>query len=288
MEYLAAYLNYLEYERKYSKHTIDAYSRDLSQFEAYLADGKSVDFKTIRRWIVSLIEGGDSFRTVNRKVATLRSYFKYLVKNSLITNNPMEKIESLKKDENLPAYIPTEKMDELLDNQDNNSDDFGTMRDNMIIDLFYMTGIRLSELISLKNNSLDIASMSLKVVGKGSKERIIPLTANSCQRLKSYLSIKCDRFPTAESFFVLDSGKPLYSRWVQRLTDRMLGQVTSAKKRNPHVLRHSFATNVLDKGAELNAIKSILGHANLAATQVYTHNTLARIKKIYDQAHPRA
>jgi integrase/recombinase XerC len=158
----------------------------------------------------------------------------------------------------------------------------------MVVELFYMTGMRLSELIHLKNSDVDIGSMTVKVLGKRNKERIIPLTAQFCATLRQYMSLKKSSFPDTDRLFVLDSGKPLYERWVQRLTSNQLGAVTTMKKRSPHVLRHSFATNVLDNGAELNAIKEILGHANLAATQVYTHSSLKRIKKVYQQAHPRA
>jgi len=181
-------------------------------------------------------------------------------------------------------------MDELLDEDKISVDsgDFKVMRNRMVLELFYMTGMRLSELIQLKDSDVDTGAMTVKVLGKRNKERLIPLTAQFCSALRQYISVKKSTFPDACRLFVLDSGKPLYERWVQRLTDKKLGMVTTMKKRSPHVLRHSFATNILDNGAELNAIKEILGHANLAATQVYTHSSLKRIKKVYQQAHPRA
>ena len=292
MEHLEIYLQYLEYEKRYSSHTIDAYRRDLSQFGGFLSgNGEQavvVDFRVIRRWIVALVTQGDSPRTVNRKIAALRSYFKYLMKRGLITVNPMEKVGLLKVDKNLPVFVTTEKMDELLDEEPVDTGDFKAMRDRMTLELFYMTGMRLSELIHLKDSDVDTGAMTVKVLGKRNKERIIPLTAQFCSALRQYISVKKSVFPDAERLFVLDSGKPLYERWVQRLTSNKLGAITTMKKRSPHVLRHSFATNVLDNGAELNAIKEILGHANLAATQVYTHSSLKRIKKVYQQAHPRA
>ena len=294
MEHLARYLQNLEYEKRYSPHTIEAYRRDLSQFDAFLSDdgmkGEVVDFRMIRRWIVALVADKHSSRTVNRKIAALRSYFNDLMKKGLITVNPMEKVGLLKTDQNLPVFVTTEKMDELLD-EDEASPDIGSyqaMRDKMVLELFYMTGMRLSELIHLKESDVDAATMTVKVLGKRNKERLIPLTAQFCNELFQYIFIKKSVFPDTAWLFVLKSGKPLNERWVQRLTGKKLGAVTTMKKRSPHVLRHSFATNILDNGAELNAIKEILGHANLAATQVYTHSSLKRIKKVYQQAHPRA
>ena len=291
MEHLTTYLQYLEYEKRYSPHTVAAYRRDLSHFDAFLSEigeGSGVaDFRLVRRWIVALVAEGDLSRTVNRKIAALRSYFKYLMKRGLITVNPMEKVGLLKIDKNLPVFVTTDKMDELLD-ESVDSDDFKAMRDKMVMELFYMTGMRLSELIHLKDSDVDTGAMTVKVLGKRNKERMIPLTASFCNTLRQYISLKNSTFPGTAFLFVLDSGKPLYERWVQRLSGKKLGAVTTMKKRSPHVLRHSFATNVLDNGAELNAIKEILGHANLAATQVYTHSSLKRIKKVYKQAHPRA
>ena len=292
MEHLTAYLQYLEYEKRYSLHTIDAYRRDLLHFDVFLSgigEGtKVVNYRVVRRWIVALDAAGNSSRTVNRKIAALRSYHKFLMKKGLITVNPMEKVGVLKVEKNLPVFVTTDKMDELLDEESVDPEDFKSMRDRMVLELFYMTGMRLSELIHLKDVDIDTGTMSVKVLGKRNKERIIPLTVSFFETLKQYISLKRSKFPNSNLLFVLDSGKPLYERWVQRLTGKMLGSVTTMKKRSPHVLRHSFATNVLDNGAELNAIKEILGHANLAATQVYTHSSLKRIKKVYKQAHPRA
>ena len=291
MEHFVPYLKYLEYEKRYSPHTIDAYCRDLLQFDVFLSDvGESsavADFKAIRRWIIDLVANGDSSRTVNRKIATLRSYFKYLMKEGLVAINPMEKVRPLKTGKNLPAFVPIDKMDEALDEEET-SGDFSALRDRTVLEFFYMTGVRLSELIHLKDTDVDTKAMTVKVLGKRNKERIIPLTAPFCDTLRQYVSLKKFAFPDTDLFFVLDSGKPLYERWVQRLTGKKLGMVTAMKKRSPHVLRHSFATNMLDNGADLNAIKEILGHANLSATQVYTHSAPNRIKKVYQQAHPRA
>jgi len=292
MEHLETYLQYLEYEKRYSPHTIEAYRRDLSQFVGFLSGSgrqtEAVDFRLIRGWIVDLVSKGDSSRTVNRKIAALRSYFMYLMKRELVPVNPMEKVGLLKVDKNLPVFVATDKMNELLDDAPVDVGDFKTLRNRMTLELFYMTGMRLSELIHLKDSDVDTAAMTVKVLGKRNKERIIPLTAQFCSVLAQYISLKKSTFPDAQQLFVLDSGKPLYQRWVQRLTAKELVAVTSMKKRSPHVLRHSFATNILDNGAELNAIKEILGHVNLAATQIYTHSSMNRIKKVYQQAHPRA
>jgi len=292
MEHIATYLQYLEYEKRYSPHTIDAYRRDLLSFSKFLSNtGEGnviICFRAIRRWIVDLVAQKDSARTVNRKIAALRSYFKCLMKKELITVNPMEKVGLLKVDKDLPVFVTTGKMDELLDEEMTDTDDFKTKRDKMTLELFYMTGMRLSELIQLKDSDVDIGSKTIKVLGKRNKERIIPLTAVFCEKMRQYIALKNSTFPNTDRLFVLDTGKPLYERWVQRLTSQKLGLVTTMKKRSPHVLRHSFATNILDEGAELNAIKEILGHSNLAATQIYTHSSLSRIKKVYKQAHPRA
>jgi integrase/recombinase XerC len=290
MDYIRPYLQYLEYEKRYSPHTIAAYRRDVSCFALFLQtngiNGSDAGFRVVRRWIVSLVEEGNSSRTINRKIAVLRSYFKYLMKTGLIRVNPMDKVELLKTDKILPVFVADSKLDEMLNAAD--TEDFPAMRDRMVLELFYMTGIRLSELIHLRETDVDMSGMTVKVSGKRNKERIIPLTAPFCKALQQYLALKKATFPGNGLLFMLDSGKPLYERWVQRLTNSRLGMVTTMKKRSPHVLRHSFATNILDNGAELNAIKELLGHANLAATQVYTHNSLKRIKKIYKLAHPRA
>jgi integrase/recombinase XerC len=261
-------------------------------FDGFISDagekGVSVDFRMIRRWVVALVAENNSSRTVNRKIASLRSYYGYLMKKELITVNPMEKIGLLKIEKKLPVFITTDKMNELLDEDMHDSDDFASSRDKMTLELFYMTGIRLSELINLKDSDVDVSAMTIKVLGKRNKERIIPLTRQFCDRLRQYISLKKSVFPDAERLFVRNSGKPLYEGWVYSLTRKKLGMVTTMKKRSPHVLRHSFATNMLDEGAELNAIKEILGHSSLAATQIYTHSSLNRIKKVYKQAHPRA
>ncbi len=291
MEHAESYLQYLEYEKRYSPHTIAAYRRDLSEFDIFLRDnnctGLDVDFRLVRGWIVALVAQGDSARTVNRKIAALRSFFKYLMKKDWLKTNPMEKVGLLKTEKNLPVFVTSEKMDEMLD-EESGGEDFSSIRNRMVLELFYMTGMRLSELIHLKESDVDSGGMTLKVLGKRNKERVIPLTAQFSEVLRRYLTLKKATFPDTDLLFILDSGKPLYERWVQRLTSKRLGAVTTMKKRSPHVFRHSFATNVLNNGADLNAIKEILGHANLAATQVYTHNSLKRIKKIYKQAHPRA
>jgi integrase/recombinase XerC len=210
------------------------------------------------------------------------------MKKGFIATDPMEKVGLLKVDKNLPAFVTMDKMDELLDEEPVDLCDFSAVRDKMTLEFFYMTGMRLSELMSLRECDVDVGAMTVKTLGKRNKERIIPLTKSFCSALEQYISLKKSVFPDTDLLFVLDSGKPLYGRWVQRLTNRRLGAVTTMKKRSPHVLRHSFATALLENGAELNAVKELLGHASLAATQAYTHNSLKRIKKVYNQAHPRA
>jgi len=292
MEYITVFLQYLEYEKRYSRHTVDAYERDLLAFREFLSECKEeereINFKSIRRWIVDLSIKKKSAKTVNRKIATLRSYFKYLMKRGLVESSPMEKVVALKSEKKMPVFVENEKLDELLDVKMTDVSDFESTRDKLLLELFYMTGMRLSELINLKDSDVDRSAMSVKVLGKRNKERIIPLPEPFCSRVESYIALKKTVFPDIDNLFVSNQGKPIYARWTQRLTAAKLSDVTLAKKRSPHVLRHSFATNMLVGGAELNAIKELLGHTNLSATQIYTHSSLNRIKKVYQQAHPWA
>jgi integrase/recombinase XerC len=290
------FLDYIAYEKRFSQHTINAYRSDLDQFSLYLSDQyklediNKVDHQVIRSWIVSLMENGHTSRTVNRKITTLKTYFKYLIKEGLILENPMSRVISPKTSQRLPAFVEQESMDNLFNNVDF-GEGYPAARNRMIMELFYATGMRLSELIGLKENDIDFIKNVLKVTGKRNKQRIIPFGNNLADMFRAYVEMKRQAFSgeAGESYlFLTDKGEKLYPRMVNRIVHHYLDQVTTISKRSPHVIRHTFATHMLNNGADLNAIKEILGHANLAATQVYTHNTIEKLKSIYKQAHPRA
>jgi len=290
------FLDYIAYEKRYSQHTIDAYRSDLDQFFIFLSnqynfsDINKVDHQVIRSWVVSLMENGITPRTVNRKITTLKSYFKFLIKEGLIQENPMSRVIAPKTSQRLPVFLEQDSMNVLFEEVDF-GDGYPAARDRLIMELFYATGMRLSELINLKVTDLDLFKNTLKVTGKRNKQRIIPFTSNLVSMLHQYLDIKRVAFPGKEQephLFLTNNGEELYPKMVYRMVHHYLNQVTTISKRSPHIIRHTFATHMLNNGADLNAIKEILGHANLAATQVYTHNTIEKLKSIYKQAHPRA
>jgi integrase/recombinase XerC len=292
----ARFLDYIAYEKRYSLHTINAYRSDLDQFFNFLdhqynfSDIYKVDHQVIRSWLVSLIEEGNTPRTVNRKITTLKSYFKYLIKEGLVNENPMSRVIAPKTSQRLPVFVEQESMNTLFDKV-NFGEGYPAVRDRLILELFYATGMRLSELINLKDTDLDLFKNTLKVTGKRNKQRIIPFMNNMVSMLGNYLEIKKAAFPGEGQepyLFLTNKGEKLYPKMVYRMVHQYLDQVTTISKRSPHVIRHTFATHMLNNGADLNAIKEILGHANLAATQVYTHNTIEKLKSIYKQAHPRA
>ena len=290
------FLDYIAYEKRYSQHTFNAYRSDLDQFAAYLKEQYQIseislsDYQLIRSWIVSLMEQGDTARTVNRKITTLKSYFHFLMKEGIITENPMSRVVAPKTSKRLPSFIEQESMDTLFNNI-SFGEGYPGSRDRMIMELFYSTGMRLSELIGLKEEDVDLVRNSMKVTGKRNKQRIIPFTNQLAGMLSDYMGMKNKTFTgeVKENYlFLTNKGEKLYSRLVNRIVHHYLDQVSTISKRSPHVIRHTFATHMLNNGADLNAIKEILGHANLAATQVYTHNTIEKLKSIYKQAHPRA
>jgi len=285
------FLEYLEFEKRYSNHTIVSYRTDLLQFEAY----SSVIFEVglaevthviIRSWMVTMVEKGISSRTINRKKSTLQVFYKYLKAKVLIKESPMQKVVAPKVEKRLPHYVKKQDMESLF-SQVEFTNDFSGSRDRLILELFYNTGMRLSELVELKEMS--VLEDSIKVLGKRNKERIIPVTEIMREKIIGYISLKRNEFPeSTQSLFVTDKGEKLYQKFVYRKVNHYLGLVTSQGKKSPHVLRHTFATHMLDNGAELNAIKEILGHASLSATQVYTHNSIEKLKNVYKQAHPRS
>lgn len=290
-----SFLLYLRQEKRYSSHTLAAYENDLTQFSGYISGqyGLSslleVDASIVRSWFALLMSDGYSRGSINRKMSSLKSFFKYHLKNGALSVNPMDKLRSVKKERKLPVFVQEDQLTELFDKQDFRQD-FQGMRDLLMLELLYTTGIRLSELLNLRHEDLDEGANTIRVTGKRDKQRIIPLLEQVKRTYLAYCTEKEKQFGTEVSGEVLvtDKGKKLYPGFVYRRVIFYLRQVTTRSKKSPHVLRHSFATHMLDHGADLNAIKELLGHASLAATQVYTHNTIEKIKTIYKQAHPKA
>lgn len=293
---MQAFLNYLQYEKRSSSNTVEAYRNDLKQFSEFLKnaydqeDLLAVDAGEIRMWMVQMMEAGLTARSVNRKVSTLRAFYRYHLKMKHITVNPTEAVVGPKIAKRLPQYVEENEMDHLF-RADLFADDFEGWRDRLIIELFYVTGMRLSELVNIKRGDINLYDNAVKVLGKRNKERIIPFSPRMSELIAKYLHFLDEKFPEnpKNSFiFVASNGNKIYPKAVYRIVRKYLDMVTTIDKRSPHVLRHTFATQMLNHGADLNAIKEILGHSSLAATQVYTHNSIEKLKKIYNQAHPRA
>jgi integrase/recombinase XerC len=291
----AQFLTYLKSEKRYSSHTFKAYENDLQQFALFISGEEgiipeAVGHRQIRLWIVHLMENGVSPRTIRRKVSSLGSYFRYLVRRGMLPSNPLVKVSLPKWGRPLPEFIPENNLDYLFENI-HFGDDYSGHRDRVMLELLYFTGIRRSELVRLNNSDVDTAELTIKVHGKGGKERFIPLSRPFAAILLDFRTKKESLFGTAspsDPFFVTGNNKRLYPELVYRVVRKYLLLVAGAGKKSPHILRHSFATHMLNNGADLNAIKELLGHANLNATQVYTHNSFEKLKKIYKQAHPRA
>lgn len=288
------FLQYLEQERRYSPHTLLAYKKDLEQFCAFLKlspegfDPSVITPVDIREWIVSRMEQGDTARSVRRKLSALRSFWKYLILMGKTEVDVTKKMVMPKTNKPLPVFYRQEEMDNALDGED--KDRYETILANTVIDFIYETGVRRAELIGLRDTDVDMATQTLKVLGKRNKERMIPFGKHLADTLTVYRELR--REYTAEEgsdrFFRLASGKPLYPMKVYRMVHERMMQVSTQYKQSPHVLRHTFATALLNNGADINAVKALLGHANLAATQIYTHTTFEEIKHIYESAHPRA
>jgi integrase/recombinase XerC len=293
MELQESFISYLQYEKRCSSHTIKAYKNDLDQFVEFYTNMvgefnvNKVDSKLVREWIVSLMNHEVSARSVNRKITTLKSFYKHLIKLGVIDSNPAKGLALPKIRKKLPSFVEEDKLSQLLDNGYFDNDFIGT-RDKLIITLFYGTGIRLSELIGLKETDIDRRNSQIKVLGKRNKERIIPYPVSINQLIEQYVILKNNvNCESAEVLFVTEKGTPVYEKLVYRIVKQNLSKVTLLEKKSPHVLRHTYATHLLNNGADLNAVKELLGHSNLAATQIYTHTTFKKLHDIYKQAHPR-
>ena len=284
------FLDYLTIEKRYSVHTTVSYKNDLNQFNLYLSESYSgiefqkVEMIHVRSYMVHLLESKLAKSTVARKVSSIKSLYKFMKKEQLISSSPIQLLETPKLDSRLPVFLKEEEVVNLFE-EFKFEDSFSGKRDKMILYLFYQTGIRLSELIGIKN--VDVRNGELKVLGKRNKERIIPLSNNIQPLIDQYLNLKDDLGFKKKYFFVTDNGNKLYEKFVYRKVNYYLSMVSSKQKKSPHILRHTFATHMLNNGADLNSIKEILGHENLSATQVYTHNTFQKLKSIHKQSHPR-
>lgn len=288
------FLNYLQFEKRYSPHTIKAYQNDLSAFQNYLqenydvSDLKDIRPEMIRSWIVIMMDQKLSPKSINRKISTLKALYKYLLQGNLITKNPVENVHTLKQGHHLPTYVEKDKINGWLDGEEKKQDDFAVIRDRLVVLIFYSTGIRLSELLSLTPASFDFSENTLKVLGKRNKERIIPLSIELKEAILNYLELKQNTFSSPDNaLIVTNKGAAAYPKFIYRVVNKALAGLSTSVK-SPHVLRHTFATHMLNNGAGLNSIKELLGHANLSATQIYTHTTIEQLKSIYSQAHPRA
>ena len=294
MRYKESFLSYLQYEKRYSKHTLVSYDCDLSQFYSFLSsygikesELVELNFKDVRKWIVFLMNEGCSARTVNRKLSSLKSFFKYLLRESLIQQNPMDKVVGPRQGKKLPNFIAEHSM-RLLQEIDF-GEGFEGIRDRLVVEMFYHTGMRLSELMNLKVSDFDRSTSVVRVLGKGNRERIIPVSNILETLLDEYLEQRFLLCSDEDGFLVLtNQAKPAYEKLLYRVVIKHLSKITTLAKKSPHVLRHTFATHLLNNGAELNAIKELLGHSNLSATQIYTHTSFERLNDIYKQAHPRA
>ncbi|MBE9662437.1 tyrosine-type recombinase/integrase [Mucilaginibacter myungsuensis] len=293
--FLSQFVNYLQFEKRFSPHTVLAYRADLEQFldhvnhpEVIVEHPADVTHHHIRAWMVSIMDAGNTARTVNRKVAVLRKYYKFLLQSDLVTDNPTAKIQTPKITKQLPVVVETDKLDGLLDK--GFTSDFSGTRDKLILELLFGTGIRLAELIALKETDINQYEDTIKVLGKRNKERIIPINTELKRVIAEYLTLKkSEKFNNNSlTLVVTNKGADAYPGFIYQKVKSYLELISTQQKRSPHVLRHTFATSLLNKGADLNAIKELLGHANLGATQIYTHNSVERLKSIYKQAHPRA
>lgn len=292
--YIDDFIRYLEVEKKYSHHTIVNYRVDLEQFFEYLysiedsIELQAIKLKMVRGWIAQLSESGQSPSTVNRKLATLRSYFKYLRINKVIDHNPLPKIYNLKKPKRIPGFVGEIKLNNLIDSFDPKKD-YEETRDFLMFEMLYVTGMRRQELVDMKESQIDFSNRQLKVKGKGGKERLVPLVDEVIRKIQNYIILKQKLgIGDGEHLFLTLKNKKVYPQLVYRVVKKILAQVKYLQKSSPHVLRHSFATHLLNNGADIYSIKELLGHSSLAATQVYVHSNIESLKKSYRLSHPRA
>ena len=288
-----SFLNYLSLEKKYSNHTVTAYKKDVLSFQEFCLQTYddenivAINYSQIRSWIVSLVNSNISNRSINRKLSALKSFYKFLQKTRLIDINPMARHQALKTSKKIQVPFSEKEVLKAL-NDTTNDKDFEAVRDKLIVELFYATGIRRAELINIKIADVDFSNQNVKVLGKRNKERYIPLIKPVQKSIKKYCELRKEINEQNSYLFLTKKGEKLYDTLVYRIINNYFSCVSSKEKKSPHILRHSFATHLLNEGADLNAVKELLGHSSLASTQVYTHNSLGKLKEIYNQAHPRS
>ncbi len=292
--FIQSFIDYLKFEKRYSSHTILSYTTDLTGFFDFLEISygvqqiREVQSVMVRSWLASLKEQGMSGTTLNRKISSLKSFFKYQLKSGGVEQSPMGQVISQKKGRRLPVFVKEEEARSLNAVLQAGAEDWKSLNARMLVAIFYATGMRLSELIGLKDQQIDPDREQIKVLGKGNKERVIPVSRELLDLIKEYQRLRKKEFAEAdETLLVTEKGKKMYPRYAWQLVNQVLGESSSLDKRSPHVLRHSFATHLMNHGADLNAVKELLGHSSLAATQVYTHNTIEKLKDIHKKAHPR-
>jgi integrase/recombinase XerC len=294
MSAITEFIQYLQYEKRYSTHTVQAYQSDLEQFflfiELHYSDTPIAHIQHfhIRSWLASLKENDLESRSINRKISTLKSFYKFLLRKGEVSQSPMSKIISPKNAKRLPVFVNQSNMESLLDQAEFSTGYKGHL-DRLILEILYQTGMRRAELLGIKLHDVDLYNHQIKVLGKGNKERIIPIAGELQLLIESYIEMRNQLEHPNETLLLLrENGKPLYPKYVYNVVTAYLGMSTTLDKKSPHVLRHTFATHLLNQGADLNAVKELLGHANLTATQIYTHNTIEKLKDIYKKAHPKA
>jgi integrase/recombinase XerC len=294
--FLERFIQYIKFEKRYSPHTVSAYQSDLDQFFTFLNEPEptilhpaEITYQHIRNWMVHLMNGMTA-RSVNRKIATLRKYFKFLLREGLIVENPTSRIQSPKITKHLPVVVEDEKLNALLNDNEVFAEDFEGVRDKLVIETLFGTGIRLAELVNLKEHDINLYDGTIKVLGKRNKERIVPVNHELKMLLQRYIELKKNQnyHNNPVTLIVTNKGAEAYPKFIYLIVHKYLSFISTQNKKSPHVLRHTFATSLLNRGADLNAIKELLGHANLSATQVYTHNSVERLKSIYKLAHPKA
>ena len=288
------FYKYLEFERRSSNHTLISYKTDLDQFKKFynnLSNSEEIanaDKRSIRSWIIDLSLNNNSKKTINRKIATLKSYYKFLIKRGIIRNNPTNNIKSLKTDQNIPKFLKENDLAIVFDNL-RTENNLKKIRDILILEILYGTGIRISELINLKTKNINKDKREIKVLGKRGMERIIPLHDSLFSQIINYISLKeKSKITNREFLFCTEKGEKIYPMLISRVVKKNLSKLIQSEKYNPHLLRHTFATHILNKGADLSSIKELLGHKSLAATQIYTHNSIEKLKETFNKAHPKA
>jgi len=288
------FLSFLEFEKRYSAHTILAYALEIDRFLEFLSAEEiafeEVDYRVVRHYLALMKENGRQASSINRSISSLRSFYKFLLREGVITSSPMQLVQALKTPRKLPVVVEQDKMVDLLDRGATNPESFEEVRDFVILEILFGTGIRLAELLAIQERDIDTYNRRIRVLGKRGKERLVPVHRTLLEEIRRYLMLKyAQDFKNKSTYLIVTKeGKQAYRSLIYRTVRQYLSQITSQEKKSPHVLRHTFATTLLNNGADLNAIKELLGHAGLAATQVYTHNSVERLKSIYKQAHPKA